>query len=118
MNEIWKDVVGYEGLYKVSNLGNVYSFKRNRLLSPYVPAPGFNLKYHARVTLYKNGEKRIIFVHRLVADAFIPNPNSCTIVNHKDGNKMNNCVDNFEWCTQKENVDHYYAVIRPKQTAI
>ena len=110
MKEIWKDVQGYEGLYKVSNLGNVYSYKSKKILKKYFPvfslgATGYNL-----VGLYKNGKQKMFGVHRLVAQAFIDNPLNLPIVNHKDGNKRNNAVSNLEWCTQKENVAHAIAM--------
>ena len=102
-NEIWKDVVGYEGLYKVSNLGRVkkpmgaYSI----ILKPFV-------QDYKMVSLSSNHKSRKFLVHRLVAQAFIPNPNDKEEVNHIDGNKLNNVVDNLEWCTKSENVEHAY----------
>lgn len=102
MNEVWKDIKGYEGLYQVSNLGRVKSVKRNLTLKP------CNRNRYLIVLLSKNGIKKAINVHRLVAQAFIPNPDDKRTVNHIDGNKQNNCVDNLEWCSQSENVKHAY----------
>lgn len=98
--EVWKDVVGYEGLYQVSNIGNVYSCRQMKSLHP---ANSYSNGY-SLVLLYKDGTRKMKGVHRLVAEAFIPNPNNLPIVDHKDGNKRNNCISNLEWVTQKENV--------------
>ena len=111
INEIWKPVVGYEGLYEVSNLGRVKAlgnglkcsrFKgKEIIMKQEVSNVGYN-----RVSLRKNRKYKHWGVHRLVAIAFLPNPNNLPIVNHKDENPLNNCVDNLEWCTQKYNVNH------------
>lgn len=113
MEEIWKDIEGYEGLYKVSNLGNVLSLNfgaRNRILSgiqrTLKGARSSSGYYH--VQLYKNGTVSTKLIHILVASAFIPNPNNKLEVNHKDGNKANNAASNLEWATRKENLEHAY----------
>ena len=102
MNEIiWKDVEGYEGLYQVSNTGLVRSFyqdKKGKLLTLVKDKGGY-----LRARLYKNKKQTSFLVHRLVALAFIPNPENKTTVNHKDENKLNNFVDNLEWATTAEN---------------
>ena len=105
MKEIWKDVIGYEGLYFVSNLGRVKStptckHKKPRILKP-IPRNG----YLSVILCDEHGLKNV-FIHRLVAQCFVPNPYNKPIVNHVDGNKMNPCAENLEWCTQKENIDH------------
>lgn len=97
----WRDVVGYEGLYRVSSDGEIEHLKRNILLSQSTTALGYSV-----VTLFKNGSKLMVRVHRLVAQAFIPNPDDKPQVNHKDGKKQNNRVDNLEWNTQLENNRH------------
>jgi hypothetical protein len=98
MNEIWKPIAGYENLYEVSNLGNVRSlFRYKRHLKPSISSGGY-----LSVELLH----RRFLVHRLVADAFIPNPDSKLQVNHKDENKQNNCADNLEWCTAKYNMNY------------
>lgn len=107
--EIWKDIEGYEGLYQVSNLGRVKSLSKKRgfgeqkekVLKPWIT----NLGY-CTVTLYKNSLSQIKRVHRLVAEAYIPNPENKETVNHIDGNKQNNTVENLEWNTQSENINH------------
>lgn len=96
-----RDIIGYEGLYSIDTQGRVYSYKRNRFLKGGTIYTG-----HKIVCLYKNNVKKIHSVHRLVAEAFIPNPNNFLIVHHIDGNPQNNSVDNLKWCTQKENVHH------------
>lgn len=101
--EIWKDVIGYEGLYQVSNLGRVksFKFKNERLLGGTINHNGYRV-----VNLTKNGITKHKFVHRLVANAFIDNPQGKPFVNHIDSNPLNNMVSNLEWCTQSENVHH------------
>ena len=98
--EIWKDVVGYEGLYLVSNLGSI---KRadGKLVSQY-----FSNCNYAKVVLKKNQNYKQYSVHRLVAQAFIPNPENKPHINHKDAIRFNNRVDNLEWTTPKENMQH------------
>lgn len=101
MEEIWKDIEGYEGLYQVSNLGRVKSLRRNIILKSKIERNGYE-----RVILSANNNTKGYSVHRLVATAFISNPNNYPIVNHKDENRANNCVNNLEWCTQKHNVNY------------
>lgn len=101
MKEIWKDIPGYEGLYQISNLGKVYSKKRNKLLVIVK-----NDKGYCYVQLYKNGKSNLFRLHRIVAKTFIPNPKNLPEVNHLDGNKENNCVNNLEWCTHIDNMRH------------
>lgn len=110
MEEVWKDVVGYEGLYQVSNMGRVKSLSRiglngnrlkERLLKPRPKAFGYLL-----VCLYKQGNCKNFLIHRLVAEAFIPNPNNYPQINHKDEVTYNNVVSNLEWCTCKYNINY------------
>lgn len=98
--EIWKDILGCEGLYQVSNFGRVKSFKfgKERILKP-----GTNKYGYLIVILCKNGKVKHFYVHRLVAEAFIPNPHNYPCVNHKDECKTNNNVNNLEWCTYTYN---------------
>ena len=99
--EIWKDIPEYDGYYKISNLGNVYSVKSNLLLKQ----AKLNKGYHV-VKLQKEGFKKDFRVHRLVATAFIPNPLGLLEVNHIDENKSNNYAGNLEWVTRTQNVNH------------
>lgn len=102
-NEIWKDIKDYEGLYQVSNLGNVKRKKDNYVFKKSKNSSGYRV-----VTLTKNKIEKSVSVHRLVANAFIPNPKNKSQINHIDGNKMNNIIDNLEWCTASENMEHAY----------
>ena len=102
MEESWKDIEGYEGLYQVSNKGRVKSLnyhntKKEKILKP-VNANGYK-----RVELCKNKTIKRLYVHRLVAQSFIENPNNYSCVNHKDECRTNNIVSNLEWCTHKYN---------------
>lgn len=104
--EVWKDVVGYEGLYQVSNFGNVKSLgnefsRKERLLKPSLQTKGY-----VNIVLQKNGKRKKILVHRLVAEYFIPNLDKKLQVNHINGIKTDNRVQNLEWVTHRENLDH------------
>ena len=102
MQEVWKDVVGYEGYYQVSNLGKVKSLSVfNRELKPYINKDGY-----FQVTLYKDKSRTLKRVHRIVAEAFIPNESGLPIINHKDENKLNNNAENLEWCTNQYNINY------------
>ena len=102
MKEVWKDIQGYEGKYQVSNLGNVKSVnyhrtKKERILTPH------KISGYLIVKLYKNGIQKNFLIHRLVSQAFIENPENLPEVNHIDENKLNNRVDNLEFCDRKYN---------------
>lgn len=106
MAELWKDIPGYEGLYQVSDCGNVRSLNwrntgivKNLYLKPHN-------KGYLQVELVKNRKKKMLTVHRLVAATFIPNPDNLPVINHKDENKSNNRVDNLEWCTFSYNATY------------
>jgi hypothetical protein len=120
MLEIWKDIPGYEGFYEISNTGKVKSVGRidcyvnhkgntvyrnikERILKTYYINSGYQC-----VVLAREGDHKKFLIHKLVATAFIPNPNKLTWVNHCDGYKTNNCVTNLVWCTPTENIIHAY----------
>lgn len=111
MAEVWKDIKGYEALYQVSNLGRVKSLNYHRTGKERILKPGTQTKGYLKVPLYKYGKIEEFRVHRLVAEAFIPNPNKYPCVNHKDENKQNNSVDNLEWCTVQYNT--VYSCAKP-----
>ena len=98
MNEEWRDIEGYEGLYQVSNLGRVKSLNYNRTKSEKILKTAMRRGYLG-VTLFKDGKPKTFMVHRLVAMMFINNPEKLPVVNHKDEDKLNNNADNLEWCT-------------------
>jgi hypothetical protein len=115
MEEIWKPINGYEDKYLISNLGNVKSlyrwngkafYKREYLLNKYVNKHNG----YVYICLTKNNKIKNVRLHRLVAKTFIHNPKNLPQVNHIDGNKLNNKVDNLEWCTCKENIIHAYNI--------
>lgn len=112
--EIWRDIPGYEGYYQVSNLGEVRSLPRYKkeksgrkyLMNGKILKQSFTSTGYKKVELQINNERKTYKTHRLVAKAFLVNTYNKPHVNHKDGNPLNNVVDNLEWCTQKENVQH------------
>ena len=118
-SEVWKDIVGYEGLYKVSNKGNVYSVERKDSRGKKCGGQTLRPSYHSNgylcLNLNKNGVTKNKKVHRLVLEAFIPNPNNYPEVNHRDEDKSNNNIENLEWCTRKQNVNHGTAIKRASQ---
>lgn len=116
--EVWKDIKGYEGLYKVSNLGRVKSLFRiiktikgynitiqEKILKPIVDNTGYFV-----VSLWKNNKHSRPHIHRLVSETFVTNIQSKPFVNHIDGNKLNNNVNNLEWCTCRENNIHAWKI--------
>ena len=103
----WKSIKGYEGLYQVNQNGEIYSLISQKVLKPFYRGSRPDNKYQV-VDLHKDKKGKTISVHRIVAEAFIPNPNNFPCVNHKDGNKNNNHVDNLEWCTYLENNSHAF----------
>ena len=131
--ELWRDVKDYEGIYQVSNLGNVRRLAYVKTMCnqfdcwlqdmpEYVFTPGLDTRGYPQVSL-TIGKRRVARVHRLVAEAFLEAPSQelqtecelagfpCVLVNHKDGNKVNNNIANLEWCSPKYNVDHAMVVI-------
>lgn len=105
MFENWLPIIGYEGRYEVSNKGRVKTLLKNNSKTE-ILKPSNHIQGYLRVGLRKDGISKIISIHRLVASAFIPNPEDKPQVNHIDGIKSNNKIENLEWCTQKENAAH------------
>lgn len=121
--EEWRQVKGFEGLYEVSSFGRVRSLDRTRvvgtknggktkrsikgaILSQYIGNTGYK-----EIGLYSGpNTSKVHLIHRLVAEAFIPNPNNYRTVNHKDGNKLNNQVENLEWMSDSDNIKHSYRI--------
>ena len=93
-----KDIKGYEGIYGITSCGRVWSYRRKRSLEP-----GTNRYGYLYVNLHKDGKAKSYVIHRLVAEAYIPNSENLPQVNHKDENKANNCLQNLEWCDCKYN---------------
>ena len=116
--EIWKDIEGYEGWYQISNYGNIKSVDRiieykngairslkGKILKTTTGTPGYYI-----TDIHKKGNVNRVSIHRLIGIAFIPNPHAKPCINHKDGNKINNHVDNLEWVTYRENLTHAYSM--------
>lgn len=93
-----KDVKGYEGIYGITSCGKVWSYRRQKFLEPYITKNGYLL-----VKLYKNGKCKPFSVHRLVAEAYIPNPDNLPQVDHIDENKTHNYINNLQWITGRDN---------------
>lgn len=106
-NGVFKPIQGYDGLYYITENGRVYSSIQNKWLKPYINQSGY-----PTVNLQMNKK----YIHRLVAEAFIPNPDNLPVVNHKDENKLNSSVDNLEWCTYEYNNNYGTAKERMVKT--
>ena len=102
IEELWKPIVGYEN-YEISNYGNCRKKDSEQNLKPHLNSAGY-----VRYGLSKNGKTKMFFAHRLVAKAFLKNPENKPQVNHKDNNKLNNHISNLEYCTQNENIKQQY----------
>lgn len=109
--ETWLDIPRYKGLYQVSSHGRVRNIKFGKR-KPLAQFKNRNKNPYLIVRLSKNNIKKVELVHRLVAEAFVHNPKSKKTVNHKDNNSMNNHFKNLEWCTQAENIRHYWSFVK------
>ncbi len=105
MEEAWKDIIGWEGLYRVSDRGKIYSYRSSRCIKGVPDGGGYRQVY-----LCRNGNMHRCVIHRLVAMHFIPNPENKPEVNHIDADKGNNSVDNLEWVTPSENIKHSFRI--------
>ena len=106
--EIWRPVIGYEN-YEISSLGRIRNVITGKVLKPLKGKNGY---------LHIDLKSKHCYIHRLVAEAFIPNPDNLPLINHKDENPLNNCVDNLEWCTHKYNINYGTAIQRRIKTQL
>ena len=109
MEIVWKYIEGYGNTYQVNNIGQIRN--RSKILKQSINQYGYY-----QVSLYKNGKKKTELVHRLVGITFIPNPDNKLTINHIDGNKLNNNLNNLEWATMKEQIHHCVKVLGHKRT--
>ena len=112
MKEQWKVIAGFPK-YQISNTGKIRSEYSNSILIPHITNSGY-----FQVNLFEGGKQFKRYIHRLVAEAFIPNISKKNCVNHIDGNRKNNFSDNLEWCTRSENMNHSYYVLRNHVKAV
>lgn len=118
MNEIWKDIKGYEGYYQISNLGRVkgllrivdHSLTKKYIVKSIIRKNDLLNSGYVIINLAKNGIVRKFIIHRLVAQSFIQNPEKKSEINHKNGIKKDNRVENLEWCTRSENCKHSFDI--------
>jgi len=105
MNPSSKQIAGYENLYEINSDGSVFSLIRNKFKKDWHHRDGYRL-----IGLTKNKKRTVVYVHRLVAEAFLPKVDGKDFVNHKDGNKANNDISNLEWVTKSENSKHSFEI--------
>lgn len=105
--EVWKDIKGFEGLYRISTTGKVYSVRRHVIMKPKTDRYGYYV-----IGLWGKEKKYFTTIHRLVAETFLGKPNGCDVVNHLDCDKRNNNVSNLEWTTVQQNTKHAYDNIK------
>ena len=103
---VWKSIPGYEGLYEVNNHGQVKSLYYRGNFESKILKPGKDRGGYLYVNLHKNGKAKNYRIHRLVAEAFLSNPENLPCINHKDENKENNCLSNLEWCSYEYNINY------------
>lgn len=120
-HEIWKDIPDYEGIYQISSIGRIKSLPRfipcrkgerltkEKILKPYIGKSGYY-----RIGLHKNNSFKLVLVHRVYCQLFLPNPENKSCINHKNGVKHDNRIENLEWCTISENTKHAFEVLGRK----
>lgn len=122
MQEIWKDILGYEKLYQISNFGNVKSLDKKDSLGRRVKGkqmmPIFRKDGYLDITLHKDGKCKHFLIHRLVAQMFIKNSNNYKEINHKDEDKTNNNINNLEWCSRSYNINYGVANKKRRKTLL
>jgi hypothetical protein len=109
-DKIWKDIIGYENIYKVSSSGDILIIRTNKIKKAKINRDGY-----LSITLTKNKKQKSFLIHRIVANAFIPNPENKCQINHKNAIRNDNNKENLEWCTAKENTNYKY---KNKETKI
>ena len=109
MKEIWKPIKNYEGLYEISNYGKIKNLNYNNTGISIIIKNHINGRGYLVTTLVKNNQKKVVAIHRIVAETFLFNPNNLPCVNHKNGIKTDNRVENLEFCTHKENIIHAWS---------
>ena len=122
MKETWKDIKGYEEMYQCSTYGNIRSLDRyvyehsgkRQFKKGQVIIPNLNKNGYLQFALNKSSKRKMVYIHIIVAETFIENKNKYKTVNHKDGNKLNNSVDNLEWCSYSQNNTHAYKSLNRK----
>lgn len=107
--EIWKDIKGYEGYYQISNNGCIKSSKTNKIMSSTKDTKGYY-----KITLSKNGKCKTLRVHRIIAEAFVDKIEGKDFINHIDGDRGNNLINNLEWVSKSENAIHSYVILKNK----
>lgn len=103
MDEIWKDIEGYGGTFQVSNLGRIKTFNYKNTGCENILKPKKHNRGYLQIQLIKGNQNKTYMIHRLVAQAFVPNPSNLLYVNHRDEDKQNNAADNLEWCSSSYN---------------
>ena len=117
VNEIWRDIEGYEGLYQISNLGNVKSLNYNKTGKEKILKNGKDRGGYLQVNLWKNGNGKNYLIHRLVAEAFLPNSDNKPEIDHINTNKTDNRICNLRWCTHKENSNNSLTIDKMSKNA-
>ena len=108
--EIWKDIKGYEGYYQASNLGRIKSIRAKKIMSTEKHSRGY-----PQINFHVNGVRKILYIHRIIAETFLENNDKLKTVDHIDENKKNNSINNLKWCSQNENMNLFHSSIVAKK---